>query len=192
MFSILLLLLPLTTIAQWGTPPPIVTNQQCQEEYDKIIGCVRNGSLFSSVDDIPLHNKQLNQELIQEITHVLDCSGFLNCNSSRILQSFFFNQRWILDHYYDNLETCLTIDAQIAMEKECLLPVPSGSHWNCNFITNNLKCLSESLKKQPNCGPKDVRPYQRLLWAVRASCVMGYQWKIETKNYKLKEKKILQ
>ncbi|ULT93436.1 hypothetical protein L3Y34_003136 [Caenorhabditis briggsae] len=61
----LVLLFPLVVFGQYETASPVVTDQQCQEEYDKIRGCVR--------------------ELVNEITHVLNCSGILNCNSSIIL-----------------------------------------------------------------------------------------------------------
>ncbi|CAL2039005.1 unnamed protein product [Caenorhabditis brenneri] len=184
LFSFLLLIFPSTSLGQWGTPPPIVTNQQCQEEQDKILGCVRNHSLFQKFDDPPLSDPIKSSKIVDEITHVLDCSEFLNCNSSRILQSYFFNQRWIIDHYYDNLEACLSIDDLQQIQMTCIQK--QSTPMDCNRFIENLPCQIEQLKTLPNCGSKDVKPFKRFLLAWRSGCVMMHQWMVEAENYKLK------
>ncbi|PIC31911.1 hypothetical protein B9Z55_012446 [Caenorhabditis nigoni] len=183
----LILLFPLVVFGQWGTPPPVVTDQQCQEEYHKIHGCVRTPN-FSYVDDIPLRDPNRTQELVNEITHVLDCSGFLNCNSSRILQSFFFNQRWVSDHFDATLSNCFTQEAEWKIGKQCGYWEDDG---NCNrFNKTSLKCYTTELQKQPNCTWKHVKPFVRFYWALRSTCVMAHQWKLEMDRHHIKVKRI--
>ncbi|CAP38323.1 Protein CBG21562 [Caenorhabditis briggsae] len=183
----LILLFPLVVVGQWGTPPPVVTDQQCQEEYDKILGCIRT-PLFTKFDDIPLRDLNKTQELVNEITHVLDCSGFLNCNSSRILQSVFFNQRWISDHFHATLPECLTREAEWSLFNQC---GALEDDFNCNrFNKSNLKCHTTELKKQPNCTWEHVKPYVRYYWAARSTCVMAHQWELEMDRHHIKVKRI--
>ncbi|EFP12290.1 hypothetical protein CRE_21625 [Caenorhabditis remanei] len=175
------ILFPLSVFGQWGTPPPVVTNEQCQAEFDKIVGCFRPPLQFSRIDDIPSFDQAKDQEFVQEITHVLDCSGFLNCNSSRILQSYLFNQRWITDHYYEKLSHCLTPEGFYKIQTGC----NKVSDRDCNGLTSNFKCLSTNLKQQPNCEPKDVQPFRRWIFAHRAGCLMMHQFALEIKNYEI-------
>lgn len=43
MHTLVVLILPALVSAQWGTPPPIVTDEQCKDELLKIRGCVTVG-----------------------------------------------------------------------------------------------------------------------------------------------------
>ncbi|CAO4372503.1 unnamed protein product [Caenorhabditis nigoni] len=181
----LILLFPLVVFGQWGTPPPVVTDQQCQEEYDKIIGCVRN-PIFRKIGDMPLPDPIKNEELVNEIIHVLDCSGVLNCNSSRILQSYISNQRWISNHFHATLSDCLTFEAERKIIEQC----GGIEELQCDlFNESNLLCHLTELEKQPNCNWRHVDPYIRFYTAVRSSCVMGIQWRSEMARYHIKEKR---
>ncbi|CAL49433.1 Uterine Lumin Expressed/locailized [Caenorhabditis elegans] len=187
MIFYILFLLPLVS-GQWGTPPPIVTNEQCQVEYKSIMNCVRNPRLFTRIDEIPRPEKSENLALIEEVTHVLDCSGFLNCNSSRILQSYLFNQRWILDVLHGKLEPCLGNGVLRKIFDSCD-PAPSYKNFkkfdddDCNRITVYLPCFVNELKNQPTCKISDVNLFKRMIFAMRSGCVMGHQMKIEFDNY---------
>ncbi|PIC31909.1 hypothetical protein B9Z55_012445 [Caenorhabditis nigoni] len=181
----LILLFSSVAFGQYVTEPPAVTDQQCQEEYDKIIGCVR-APIFSKVDDMPLPDQNKNQELVDEITHVLDCSGHLNCNSSKLLQSYLSNQRWISEHFHATLSDCLTVEADTELSNQCGVLHDD----NCNrFNKSNLKCHTTELEKQPNCTERHVEPYVRLYWALRSRCVMAHQLKLEMDRYHIKEKR---
>ncbi|PIC31912.1 hypothetical protein B9Z55_012447 [Caenorhabditis nigoni] len=185
----LILLFPLVVFGQriWPPESPVVTDQLCQEEYDKIIGCVRT-PLFAKIDDMPLPDPIKNQELVNEITHVLDCSRLLYCNSSRILQSYISNQRWISDHFHATLSDCLTFEAERKIIEQC----GGIEELQCDlFNESNLLCHLTELEKQPNCTERHVEPYVRLYTAIRSSCVMGIQWRSEMDRHHIKEKRTI-
>ncbi|CAI2352366.1 unnamed protein product [Caenorhabditis sp. 36 PRJEB53466] len=163
---LIIFLFPLVTLAQWGTPPPIVTNEQCQQEFQLIVNCSK---YFSDIENSPKFDFTWDQAIIDDIEFVLGCSGKLSCNSSRIYQSWLYNQKWILKQIHGNLSLCVGIDTwdemRICRVEVELLPdlegVPDAVKLICNRIDSAFPCAWGIVEKLEHCNYQERNLFKK-------------------------------
>uniref|UniRef100_A0A8R1I1D5 DUF19 domain-containing protein n=1 Tax=Caenorhabditis japonica TaxID=281687 RepID=A0A8R1I1D5_CAEJA len=180
--AFLFVLLPVSIVSQWGTLPPVVSDRQCQEEFDATFQCLQIQK------NIPRLNKTDGLEIPTRISKIIDCMGRTNCNLTRTIESFLHNEKWLREVLSTRSQPCLQDEVFSEIKKQCNCPVIRYfSTTDCPKDFENVKlftrCAVQELKKRKECTAPDRRLFQKLFNAVRARYLIGKQISVEIDRY---------
>uniref|UniRef100_A0A8R1E7A8 Uncharacterized protein n=2 Tax=Caenorhabditis japonica TaxID=281687 RepID=A0A8R1E7A8_CAEJA len=153
-------------------------DKQCQEELDTTYQCLQIQK------KIPISNEKDGLEIGRRISKVIDCMGRTNCNLTRTIESFLYNEKWWIEVYSTRLQPCLQDEVLSEIQKQCNCPVLRYfGNTDCpkDFETVKLfsRCAVQELKKRTECTAPDRRLFQKLFNALRARYLIGKQIKVE-------------
>ncbi|EFP12289.1 hypothetical protein CRE_21626 [Caenorhabditis remanei] len=186
MFLFLLVLVPIATSGQ-ETIAPTVLDPQCVEDFNVMLGCVKNRTVFSRIDDLSLNEEWLDRNLAAEIGNVISCSRLPTCSSAQIFYIYLQQVEWAIGFYYRELESCLGNGTLKEIKRICnSIPRPPSDEVDLSPCQGFFDpCLSDELVKQKTCTDEHLPNFQALSSTLYTDCKALYQNAADWKQYSI-------
>ncbi|EFP04189.1 hypothetical protein CRE_10696 [Caenorhabditis remanei] len=146
-------------------------DSQCVEEFHKMLGCVKNRTLFSRIYDLGLDEEWMDRNLAEEIGNAISCSSMPTCLDAEDFYRLLLQEKWTIDFYHSELKSCLGNGTLKEIKRICnSIPRPPSDDLNpCQGIED--PCLSEELVKQKTCTDAHLPDFKVFSFALHTECV---------------------